>query len=150
MKGLRGNRFFRNEMLPRAKMSLSPRGRVARTQHTRKTDAQFVQRRAVSPICHSLLTSKFQFPENTMPSYAFRKEERLRITVAEGTGVREAPWAVVVQNQQLHIKEDTIKTVCSVPPHDLSVFHQQPATVLSFVYVRLWILKNNRWNVFYT
>ena len=55
--------------------------------------------------------------------FAFRKEERLRIMVAEGTGVREAPWAVVVQNQQLHIKEDTIKTVCSVPPHDLSVFH---------------------------
>jgi len=58
-----------------------------------------------------------------MPSYAFRKEKRLRIMVAEGTGVREALWAVVVQNQQLHIKEDAIKTVCSVLPHDLSVFH---------------------------
>ena len=69
---IKGRQVFRNKMLPGAKMSLCPREGVARTQQTCKKDAQFAQRMAVGPICHPLLTSKFLFPENTVPSYAFR------------------------------------------------------------------------------
>lgn len=69
---IKGWQVFRNKMLPGAKMSLCPREGVARTQQTCKKDAQFAQRMVVGPICHPLLTSKFLFPENTVPSYAFR------------------------------------------------------------------------------
>lgn len=123
---VKGQEVFRNECTLMPRCPCAP-GEAGSDRGVGEDRGSVRQRRAVDPICHPLLTSKFQFPENSMPSSAFRKEDSvpvgLGIVAAERTGVRETPMGCVVgQRKAITNKGACNATVCSVTPHDMKAF----------------------------
>ena len=97
-KGLRGKRFSGTNAPWRQDVHVLKGGRQQLTQRWGGHRGSVRQRRAADPICHPLSTSEFQFPGNSTPSSALRKEGRFPVglawTAAERTGVREPLWVV--------------------------------------------------------